>query len=167
MRFFTVLLSGHVYSRALCLRTHRKLRILSAFNFFPEIVYNRLDIGHCVRPVVAKCSNPSPVLRPSQSSLVTLLFVCSCACQSINSNWRCHNHGSNQAVMSVVTRDTILLGATPAARPITSPSQTQSLFLLAMLQCCNVAMYPPKNVYARLIPSLITLLPSANLIDVC
>jgi hypothetical protein len=69
--------------------------------------------------------------------------------------------------MSVVTRDTILLGATPAARPITSPSQTQSLFLLAMLQCCNVAMYPPKNVYARLIPSLITLLPSANLIDVC
>ena len=127
--------------------------------FFQKIFYYRFDIGHCEHPVVGKCSNPTPVLRRSQSSLVTLMFVCACACKFINSNWRCLNHGSNQAVMFVVTRGTILLPTTPAPRPITSPSQTQSIFLLAM--------YPRKNVCPFLIPSLILLLPSASFIDVC
>lgn len=87
--------------------------------FFPQQnFYNNFDIGHCVRPVVGKCSNPNPALRRSQSSLVTLLFVCACVCKFINSYWRCLNHGLNQAVMSVVTRGTILLPATPAPRPL-------------------------------------------------
>jgi len=57
----------------------------------------------------------------------------------------------------MVTRGIILLPATPAPRPVISPSQTQSLFLLAM--------YPRKILYPFLIPSLIPLLPSTSFID--